>query len=156
MAVLKTRIINRLVQSAALVTRGMTLGARVAAFDGENRVLLVRHQYLPGWYFPGGGVDAGETMAEAARRELSEETGYGCGPDVTLLSMHLNRVGTGRDHVGFFKVRLTEQDPNWKRPAIEIADLQLFAPDALPDDVTPATERRLRELAGEVEPDPYW
>lgn len=156
MASFKTRIINILVQSAALLSRGMTMGARVAAFDAENRVLLVRHQYLPGWYFPGGGVDSGETMAEAARRELAEETGYGCGPDVALLSMHLNRGGTGRDHVGLFKVSLTDQDPNWKRPALEISDLQLFALDALPDDVSPATLRRLQEIAGEAEPDPYW
>ncbi len=79
MAGLKTRIVNRLVQSAALVTRGMTLGARVAAFDDENRVLLVRHQYLPGWYFPGGGVDAGETMAEAARRNFRRKPDMGAG-----------------------------------------------------------------------------
>ncbi|SDR33963.1 NUDIX domain-containing protein [Pseudovibrio sp. Tun.PSC04-5.I4] len=156
MASLKTQLINRVVQSGALLTRGMTLGVRVAAFTADNRVLLVRHQYLPGWYFPGGGVDTGETLAEAARRELMEETGYGCKPDVALLSMYFNRGGTGRDHVGFFKVELTEQDYAWKRPKLEIAEVQLFALDALPEGVSPATLRRLEELAGRVVPDPYW
>ncbi len=159
MASFKARFINFLVQSGAFLSRlsrGMASGVRVTAFDAENRAFLVRHQYLTGWYFPGGAVESGETIAEAARRELVEETGYGYGPDVTLLSLHLNRGGTGRDQVGLFKVSLLEQDPNWIRPALEISDLQLFALDALPDDVSPATLRRLKEIAGEGEPDPYW
>ncbi len=156
MASLKTRFVNWVVQSAALLRRGMTLGVRVAAFDSENRVLLVRHQYLPGWYFPGGGVDVGESLEAAARRELAEETGYSCDGTAELLSMHYNRGGTGRDHVGFFRVKLTEQDSAWKRPALEIADLKLFALDDLPDDISPATLRRLDEMAGRATPNFYW
>ncbi|KZL18019.1 Diadenosine hexaphosphate hydrolase [Pseudovibrio axinellae] len=134
----------------------MTLGVRVAAFDSENRVLLVRHQYLTGWYLPGGGVDAGETLAEAARRELYEETGYGCNLDLVLLSMYFNRMGTGRDHVGLFKAVLTGQDADWRRPVMEIAELQLFAMDALPEGLSPATQRRLHEIADNRAPQPYW
>lgn len=45
--------------------------------DHEERLLLVRHckagrSY---WLLPGGGVEHGETAAEAARREAREETG---------------------------------------------------------------------------------
>jgi 8-oxo-dGTP diphosphatase len=44
--------------------------------DGE--VLLVRHEKgaRSYWLVPGGGVDAGETMAAAGAREVLEETGY--------------------------------------------------------------------------------
>lgn len=39
-----------------------------------THVLLVQHRWR-GWVPPGGRVDPGETPREAARRELSEETG---------------------------------------------------------------------------------
>lgn len=52
--------------------------------------LMVRQQRAPAiglsLEFPRGGVDAEETVEQAARRELLEETGYGVRPeDVTLL-----------------------------------------------------------------------
>jgi ADP-ribose pyrophosphatase YjhB (NUDIX family) len=52
-------------------------GASVAVFRG-NEVLLVRRGKPPFegyWSLPGGALQWGETVAEAARRELREETG---------------------------------------------------------------------------------
>ena len=43
----------------------------------EDRILLCRHE-KPGkeyWLLPGGGVDAGESLADALHRELLEEVG---------------------------------------------------------------------------------
>jgi 8-oxo-dGTP diphosphatase len=46
--------------------------------DGENRLLMVRRRNAPAlgmWSLPGGRVEPGETHAEAAAREVLEETG---------------------------------------------------------------------------------
>lgn len=48
------------------ITHGITLGVRVIVIDPAQGVLLVRHGYAPGWHFPGGGVDAGESAEDAA------------------------------------------------------------------------------------------
>ncbi len=44
-----------------------------------NRLLLCRHEKggRPYWLLPGGGVDGGETLIRALRRELAEELGIG-------------------------------------------------------------------------------
>lgn len=49
----------------------------------DDRILLVKRRFAPskGLYaFPGGRVEPGETLDEAARRELFEETGLRAGP----------------------------------------------------------------------------
>ncbi len=50
----------------------------VVLFHPDGRVWLGRRAKTPdpyNWQFPQGGVDAGEDLATAARRELAEETG---------------------------------------------------------------------------------
>jgi putative (di)nucleoside polyphosphate hydrolase len=50
----------------------------VVLFHPDGRVWLGRRAATPGphnWQFPQGGVDPGEDLAGAARRELAEETG---------------------------------------------------------------------------------
>jgi ADP-ribose pyrophosphatase len=54
--------------------------AVMMAMDDKKRILLVRQYRLPAedymWELPAGKVDDGEKPIQAAKRELTEETGY--------------------------------------------------------------------------------
>lgn len=132
------------------VRRRMVLGTRAALLDGD-RVLLLRHTYMPGWHFPGGGVEPGETAEDAARREAEEETGLRVEGQMRLLGLYLQRnEATNRDHVAVYVGRdFREVKPF--RPNGEIAEIGWFGFDQLPDDVTPGTARRIAEIASGTE-----
>ena len=51
-----------------------TYGVEIAVFDA-GKVLLIKRRDLQVWALPGGGSDAGESVAQAAVRETREETG---------------------------------------------------------------------------------
>lgn len=55
--------------------RAETIAAGVLLFDEADRVLLVDPTYKPGWEFPGGIVERGESPARAGHREVAEELG---------------------------------------------------------------------------------
>jgi len=46
--------------------------------EGRPEVVLVHRPKYGDWTFPKGKLDPGETEADAAYREVSEETGYRC------------------------------------------------------------------------------
>ena len=110
--------------------RGLTLGVRAQVFDEQGRVLLIRHSYLPDWHFPGGGVEFGETAADAVRRELAEEGGVSLAGEPRLLGLFRNPEWTPGDHVAFFDAGpWTPCRAGW---GVEIEAAEFFAPDALP------------------------
>jgi ADP-ribose pyrophosphatase len=55
-------------------------GSAVILVTEKNSILLVRQYRMPAekylWEIPAGRLDPGETPLKAAKRELSEETGY--------------------------------------------------------------------------------
>ncbi|WP_120521125.1 NUDIX hydrolase [Arthrobacter celericrescens] len=87
----------------------LRLGGRVLLFDQQNRLLLMEDSDPadPGkgswWITPGGGLEPGEDPAQAARRELLEETG------LSIESVH-GPVGTSEFVLTFQGVRTLQRD----------------------------------------------
>lgn len=150
------RVRNRLFHLMFVLRRPMTLGVRGVVFDEARKsVFLIRHTYVPGWQFPGGGVERGETTLEALARELNEEGNIELTAAPVLRSIHFNTMASPRDHVALFLVTGFRQTAP-KAADIEIAEAGFFPLDALPEKTTPATRRRLAELFGEAETSPLW
>ena len=135
--------------------RGLTMGVRAAVLDDAGRVFLIRHTYVRGWHMPGGGVEAGETAIAALRRELFEEACIELAADPPLHSVYFNAKASRRDHVLLYVVRDFRVVAT-KTPDREIAEAGFFPLDALPQEVTPATRRRLDEIASGAAPSPIW
>jgi 8-oxo-dGTP pyrophosphatase MutT (NUDIX family) len=136
--------ISRLFLTAKGFWHRMTIGTRIMVVDGD-KVLLIRHTYVPGWQFPGGGVDPGETMPEAAAREVLEETGYRVTGPLELFGMYHNSSPvTNRDHVAFYVAKVFEKAFE-RKPDREISEVAWFHRAALPQKVTPATSQRIDE-----------
>ena len=138
-------LLRRIFHAYFLVVRGMTLGVRAVVLDAENRVFLVRHSYVSGWYLPGGGVDHGETMEQAMRRELKEEGDIDLTSDAVLHGIFLNSHVSRRDHVAVYVVRQFRQE-RLPEPNREIVECRFFPITALPEGTTPGTRLRIAEV----------
>jgi len=138
-------IVKKLLQRYWRLTRALTLGAQGAIVDPEGRVLLVRHTYQPGWRFPGGGVEKGETVTAALSRELEEEVGIEVTGEPQLFGVYSNAASFPNDHIVLFVVRGWHQE-RVPKPNYEIAEQRFFAPDDVPADTSAGTVRRLAEI----------
>jgi 8-oxo-dGTP diphosphatase len=92
----------------------------------EDRILLCRHE-KPGkeyWLLPGGGVNSGESLVDALRRELLEEVGIGeelplegpvaiadsIAPERSFAAKHVVHIVFSGDLSGRSLDRVTSQD----------------------------------------------
>jgi ADP-ribose pyrophosphatase YjhB (NUDIX family) len=104
-----------------------------AAVIHEGKVLLVREASDGLWTLPGGWVDVQESAAQAASREVKEESGYDCEPIklYALLDRNLHPHPPMMYHVHkvFFLCRLSGGSP---RTSVETTEVSFFEEDALP------------------------
>ena len=135
--------------------RGMTLGVRAVVLDADNRVFLVKHSYVAGWHLPGGGVEVGESLHEALRRELAEEGRIELVGEPVLHGVFLNRHVSRRDHVAVYVVRQFSQD-RAPEPNHEIVACGFFETAALPAETTEGTRLRLTEVLEGQAPIATW
>ena len=107
---------------------------RVAAFDAQGHVLLVRDAGDGGWTLPGGWADVAASPAENAIREVREESGF----EVRLVKLVAAFDRERHPHepkrlVHIYKLFfLAEIIGGSAAPSIETSEIGFFAEDDLP------------------------
>jgi ADP-ribose pyrophosphatase YjhB (NUDIX family) len=151
----KRVIVRTVLQQYWRLSRGLTMGAQAVVVDAQDRIMLIRQTYQPGWRFPGGGVERNETAEMALARELEEEVGVTLTGKPELFGLYANFQVFPSDHIALYVVRAWHQ-LRVPAPNYEIAEHGLFALDALPADMNPPTARRIAEIFGNGPREVMW
>ena len=106
--------------------------------DDEGRVLLVKHVPERGgfwqgrWIFPGGKLEAGESMIEGTKREVLEETNLEI--EVTKANSLAERIVTNGSSVSLHVLYITHMARKIAgelRPASDVGEARWFTKEEL-------------------------
>jgi len=113
-----------------------------AAVIHEGKILLTKREDFEVWCLPSGGVEEGESLAEAAIRETKEETGVDV--ELTRLVSVYSRLGGMPDvHAVLYEARPSGGELRLQ-PG-ETIELKYFAFDELPDEIAFAHKKRIAD-----------
>jgi len=137
------------------------IGAGVVIRDQRGWILLEKRRDCALWGLPGGRIEPGESVREAALREVKEETGLTVGVArlIGVYSEPLGRIVTFPDNgdvVHLVDVVLEATSVSGTPLCSdESEDVQFFDPSALPEKIVPPARMPLadfiRDAAGSVE-----
>ena len=104
-------------------------GVKALVVTPGGHIVLVRHSYMQGWHFPGGGMKRRETAEQAILRELSEEIGLVRWTGISQSEEPFDRADPNCTGPALFI--LTGAEYRF-RPNLEIEAVEEFDADALP------------------------
>lgn len=148
------KTLTRLLRTIQWLLGASTVGVRTLVINQTNQVLLIRHTYMGGWHFPGGGVLPGEPTRLAAVRELYEETCLQAEGDIELLGVYFHTVMKVNDYIALYVVKNFSQAEFCPSP--EIAEVQWFDFDNLPPNINSSTKQRLTEYLHNQPRSDFW
>lgn len=131
------------------------VGIAVMVRDPRGWTLLEKRKDYGLWGLPGGRVEPGESVADAAIREVREETGLAVEMQ-RLLSVYSEPAGRivtypdNGDVVDLVDILLQAGVVSGKLScSAERLDVQFFDPGALPSDLVPPAMAPLQDILGD-------
>ncbi|MEF3255552.1 MAG: 2-dehydropantoate 2-reductase [Deferribacterales bacterium] len=105
----------------------------VIVYNSNNEIVLIERKNPPyGWAIPGGFIDYGETVEQAARRELLEETGIKV-DELHLLGIYSSPKRDPRFHtISTVYYTFSDQQPI---PQDDAKDARFFSISSLPEQI---------------------
>jgi 8-oxo-dGTP pyrophosphatase MutT (NUDIX family) len=128
-----------------------SLKVAVSAFvqDAEGRILMIHRTDNDKYSIPGGGMEVGETVADAVVREVTEETGILVRPTALLgvfsNPRHVVAYDDGEVRQEFSICFKAEPIGGSPRTSLESKAVRWVAPDELPTlDIHPSIRERIQ------------
>ncbi len=115
------------------------IGVNALIFDSEGRILLGHRRDINWWNLPGGGMEAGETVDEAVRREVYEETG------LEVKVEQLVGVYSKPQKQEVVLTFLCHPIGGTLRATEEARENRYFAPGSLPHNILPKHRQRIED-----------
>ena len=109
----------------------------------NRKILLTKREDFEVWCLPSGGVEDGESLAEAAIRETKEETGL----DVELTSLVgvYSRMGGGLQDVHAVLYAAKSVGGEIKAQVNEVIEIAYFPFEQLPDEMLFGHKKRISD-----------
>jgi 8-oxo-dGTP pyrophosphatase MutT (NUDIX family) len=151
--------IDYLDDPAAPKANSIVPSANVIVVNDPGEILMIRRTDNGNWAVPGGGMDPGESITDAAVRETQEETGITC--TITgLVGIYTNPrhvilyTSNGEVRQEFSIVFTAKPVSGELRPSSESSEPQWVSPSAIPDmQMHPSMRQRIQHyLDNRAEP----
>lgn len=126
------------------------VGASVIVENAEGKILLQQRADNHCWGYPGGALELGETLENAARRELAEETGL-IAEELELFGVfsgeEFHHIYPNQDEVYIVDVVYLCKSYSGKLRAQEdeVERLGFFSADKLPESISPPVRPVIEE-----------
>jgi len=118
------------------------LAVIVAVID-NGKILLTKREDFEVWCLPGGGVEEGESLAEAGIREVKEETGLDV--ELTRLVGVYSRMGGGMNDVHAVLYAAKPIGGELKTQRYKTIDVTYFPFDELPVEMLFGHKKRIND-----------
>jgi ADP-ribose pyrophosphatase YjhB (NUDIX family) len=152
--------IDYLDDPAAPKANSVVPSANVIVVNDQGNILMIRRTDNDNWAVPGGGMDLGESITDAAVRETREETGIGC--EITgLIGIYTNPrhvihyTSNGEVRQEFSIVFAARPVGGELQASSESSDPQWVSPGAIPDlQMHPSMRQRIQHYL-DKRPEPF-